>query len=475
MAGETTVLGVVPCAGESRRMGSSKALLDADGAPFLVRAVEALRDGGCHQVVVVLPGRGADEEEALAREAGARILRNPKPGDGPVTSLRVALAGKAPGPSPSTLVVLPVDHPGVRPGTVRTLLEAATASPASQVVLPRFGERRGHPALFRGPALDELRDPNLPEGARTVVRRDPDRVLEVPVGDPAVVQDIDRPDAYRRWYGPPVDAARAADLVLRGLEERRVTVVLTRLASHPPERCVWAYRGDRCTRRVGGFSDPSLSEAADKLALQVAVDPTGTGRRELAGEPVYVERHTPAAELIIVGAGHIAQPLSTAASLAGFRVLVADDRPDFATRERFPDADRVVPFDFQDPFAGLAVDEHTHVVLVTRGHKFDYECLRMLLRAERQPGYVGMIGSRRRVRATWEQLMAEGIPRDRIAAVRAPVGLDLGARTPGEIALAVAAELVLVRRGGTGAPLRDRERVLERFFSTESTADGAVT
>lgn len=264
--------------------------------------------------------------------------------------------------------------------------------------------------------------------------------------------------------GDLLDPAGAAALVLERLDRREVVVVALRLDGAPARRRAVAVRaGERVLVR-GGLGDPALDDAVAELELAVARETTRPGVHDVAGHRVFLERHAPDSELIIVGAGHIAQPLSTAASLAGFRVIVADDRPGFATRERFPHAHRVVPFDFDDPFGGLPVDEHTHVVLVTRGHKYDYECLLRLLRSPVQPGYIGMIGSRRRVRATWEQLVEEGIPRERIGGVRAPVGLDLGAQTPGEIALAVAAELVLERRGGSGAPLHTRERVLERFF-----------
>ncbi len=116
----------------------------------------------------------------------------------------------------------------------------------------------------------------------------------------------------------------------------------------------------------------------------------------------------------------------------------------------------------------------SHVVLVTRGHKYDYECLRHLLRTEVEPPYVGMIGSRRRIRAAFSQLQSEGLERegtaserlerDRLSRVRAPIGLDIGAETPVEIAVAVLAEIILQWRGGTGAPLTDQERILDRFF-----------
>ena len=168
----------------------------------------------------------------------------------------------------------------------------------------------------------------------------------------------------------------------------------------------------------------------------------------------------------MVGAGHIAQPMAHLGALLGYRVTVLDDRPDFATRERFPDADRLVRADFSDPFADIPIHERCHLLLVTRGHKYDYECLIRALRADPAPAYIGMIGSRRRVRATYVQLLEEGIDRSLIDRIHAPVGLDIGAETPEEIAVAVAAELIMLSRGGTGVSLREVERVSERFFNT---------
>jgi xanthine dehydrogenase accessory factor len=152
-------------------------------------------------------------------------------------------------------------------------------------------------------------------------------------------------------------------------------------------------------------------------------------------------------------------------SLLGFKVTVLDDRPDFATRERFPDADRLIRADFSDPFADVPLHARSHILLVTRGHKYDYECLVRALRTDPPPAYIGMIGSRRRVRATYVQLIEEGFDRALVGRIHAPVGLDIGSETPEEIAVSVAAELVMLRRGGTGVPLKDVERVAERFFN----------
>lgn len=204
-----------------------------------------------------------------------------------------------------------------------------------------------------------------------------------------------------------------------------------------------------------------------------AADEAGRGAGEGSSVELYLEIRRPVRELVVVGAGHIAQPMAHLGSLLGYRVTVLDDRPDFATRERFPDAHRLIRADFSDPFADVALHERSHLLLVTRGHKYDYECLIRALRTDPTPAYIGMIGSRRRVRATYVQLLEEGFDRSLIERIHAPVGLDIGAETPEEIAVAVAAELVMLDRGGTGAPLRDVERVAERFFQDSSSQDNS--
>ena len=186
---------------------------------------------------------------------------------------------------------------------------------------------------------------------------------------------------------------------------------------------------------------------------------------------VYVEVHHPPDELIIVGAGHVAIPLARIGALVGFKVHVLDDRPGFATRDRFPQAARVLSVDFDRPFAEVALHARSHLILVTRGHRYDYACLLEALTSEARPAYIGMIGSRRRVRATYLQLVADGIDPQRLKDIFAPIGLDIRAETPEEIAIAVAAELVLVRRGGSGRPLSSLERIPERFFGARDNPE----
>ena len=234
-------------------------------------------------------------------------------------------------------------------------------------------------------------------------------------------------------------------------------------------RIAWIAGAGTEPRVLGSLGTALLDAAAISLMREVLANPGGCdGLREVTVDDtvleLYLEVRRPVQELIIVGAGHIAQPLCHMGALLGFRVSVLDDRPDFATHERFPDAEYLLRADFDDPFRDAKLHERSHVLLVTRGHKYDYACLVRSLRVDPPPSYIGMIGSRRRVRATFLQLLEEGFDREQLDRIHAPVGLDIGAETPEEIAVSVAAELVKVQRGGTGASLKEVERVAERFF-----------
>lgn len=175
---------------------------------------------------------------------------------------------------------------------------------------------------------------------------------------------------------------------------------------------------------------------------------------------VFLEVYHPQPEWLLVGGGHLAHPLCALGTLLGYRVVVLDDRPDFARRERFPEAHAVHILDLPGGLARWPIHPWSHVVLITRAHQWDAACLRAVLGRTPPPAYVGMIGSRRRIRTAFRALLNEGIPPRVLEGVHAPVGLDLNAETPAEIALAVAAEILLTTRGGTGTPLREKENVL---------------
>jgi xanthine dehydrogenase accessory factor len=157
------------------------------------------------------------------------------------------------------------------------------------------------------------------------------------------------------------------------------------------------------------------------------------------------------ATLLIVGGGHVGRSIATIAAEAGFSVAVLDDREAFANPERFPMADRVICGDFIEELRRFPIDASTYIVCVTRGHKQDELSLREV--AASPAAYVGMIGSIRRVSTVLTHLARDGVPRDALDRVHTPIGLDIGAETPEEIAVSIVAELVLVRRGGTGQQL----------------------
>lgn len=226
---------------------------------------------------------------------------------------------------------------------------------------------------------------------------------------------------------------------------------------------------------TGSLGVKTLDDRAVELARQ-ALAGHDRGLHDVEIESgtwsLYVESQHAIPELVIVGAGHIARPLCRVAAMLGFKVTVLDDRPEFADRRWFEDAAHVRVVDFNETFKATEIGPDTHVVLVTRGHKYDYDCILQLLTLSARPAYLGMIGSRRRVRAAFEALVRDGVDPTRLAEVRAPIGLDIGAETPEEIALAIAAEIVAVRRGGGGGALSQEERVLDRVARTGQTEQG---
>jgi xanthine dehydrogenase accessory factor len=159
---------------------------------------------------------------------------------------------------------------------------------------------------------------------------------------------------------------------------------------------------------------------------------------------IFIEPVLPPASLYIFGAGHVASSLYRAAGSAGFDVSVVDDRENYANRERFPEAKEVIAEDFDKAMARLSPGETSYIVIVTRGHRDDMRVLRWAVQS--QARYIGMIGSKRKTISIFRELVKEGIPEHRFERVHAPVGLDIGAITPEEIAVAITAELIAARR-----------------------------
>jgi xanthine dehydrogenase accessory factor len=164
---------------------------------------------------------------------------------------------------------------------------------------------------------------------------------------------------------------------------------------------------------------------------------------------VFVEPVLPPALLYIFGAGHVALNVCRTASGSGFEVIVTDDRSSYATKERFPTAREVHALDFDEATAKLDPNEASYIMIVTRGHRDDMRLLRWAVQTPAR--YVGMIGSKRKVIAIFKALQAEGLPAHLFDRVYSPIGLDIGAVTPEEIAVAVTDELIAFRRHATAA------------------------
>lgn len=164
---------------------------------------------------------------------------------------------------------------------------------------------------------------------------------------------------------------------------------------------------------------------------------------------IFIEPIRPKLTVVVIGAGHVGQAVAQLAHWLGFRVVVSDDRPEFCNPETIPDADVYLPVAMQELPDHLAINENTFLVLTTRGVPVDATGLPALLAAG--PGYIGVIGSRRRWATTRETLEDQGVPAEALDRVHSPIGLELNAETPAEIAVSILAEIIMLRRGGHGA------------------------
>ena len=471
------IAGLVLAAGRSSRMGRPKPELQLDGRSFLEHCIEVLRAGGCDPVVAVVAGSGPT---GASPRLDVLWAQNPDPGSEQIDSIRIGLAAVP--PDCAAVAVLPVDAPAVGAETVRLLLRAFREAPDSPVVRPVHQGVPGHPTLFARAVFQQLMEPGLARGAETIVQRHAAARLDVPVDDPAVSGNINTPEDYQQLVQPTeprrIGAAEAARLVLDALAAGDAVATATLLT--PAGAAGGEGRpGDRLLLREDGSASGTLGQAAlDAAAAGVArqaLAGAGPATHELEGASIFVEAHLPPDELLVVGAGHIGLQLARIGVMLGFRVTVLDDREEFADEARFPEAVRVLRTEFEppaDPFAGVRITRRSYVVLVTRAHRYDFDCLsRLLARPDApEPRYLGMIGSRRRVRAALEAVLEAGVPRERLARIHGPIGLDIGAETPEEIAVSIFAEIVRVRRGHTGstAPRSEQERVLDRLLPEEA-------
>jgi xanthine dehydrogenase accessory factor len=252
---------------------------------------------------------------------------------------------------------------------------------------------------------------------------------------------------------------KLADALLQVQKDGTAAVVATVVdAGNCPDAAV----GDKCFIRDGAVSVSSirnqqlleavLHEAETRLCNEKCSQVTLTLPGTDSSAEVFFEVITAMRKVIIVGAGHLAIPLVRFAKILGFHITVLDDRVIYANRERFPDADEVLAGDMAETLRGIEITPQTYIVLITRGHQFDEPCLREIIHSPAK--YIGMIGSKRRIKACFIRFRDEdGIPEDLLKRVYAPIGLDIKAESPEEIALSIISEMVKIRRGGTAQSL----------------------
>ena len=256
------------------------------------------------------------------------------------------------------------------------------------------------------------------------------------------MRDLKQAELYRRM----------AELLERGEPFVEVTVVESRGSTPRGAGARMLVLGDGSTvgtigggkieRQAGEDAVELLRRGTSKLAHYALRQEGEDALGMVCGgdATVFLETHRPLSTLLVIGAGHIGQVLAPMARLLDYRVVVLDERPEFATAERFPDADQVIVGHPAEARSLVAIDEQTAVVIITHGHVHDQAALAAVL--ETPAWYIGMIGSRTKVRTVFAELRAAGVPAAALERVHAPIGLDLGGQTPGEISLSILGQIV---------------------------------
>ena len=478
---------IVLAGGDSSRMGSPKALLDLGGRTFLETILGRLAEAGIADRTVVL-GKHAAQVTRQLDLAGVRVVVNPDPARGQLSSLQEALRGAEPG---GALVCL-VDHPSVSVETYRALAARLAGEPDA-LVLTRYHGKHGHPVALGAPhAAFAL---TLPATAtmREVLKASPQSVRDLDVVDDGVRWDVDTPGDYQRLIGPragqgpvapPTPALTDGHLVDRlgralhaGKTAALVTVIDTVGSSPRPVGTKMLVHADgTLDGTIGGGTLEALATREALLALdarkprKVRFNLGATGPRSIGmfcgGEvEVFIDVVAQPLRVLLLGAGHVGERVARVAEVLGLRYSVADDRAEYASRERYAQAEQVLAHDLPAGLAQLEVDASTYVLIATRCHTIDLECLAWLLKTPAR--YIGMIGSVTKVRQVFKLLRERGIDAEADPRVYAPVGLALGSSEPGTIAVSVLGEIIKVHNGATGLSLRENtpvkreERALE--------------
>lgn len=482
---------VVLAAGTSSRMGQPKPLVSLADKPLLSHVLDSLRRSRVEEVVVVL-GYASDQVRRSIPLDGLRVIENPRFEDGMSTSLRAGVAALSPR-SEAFLVVLG-DAPFVLPSTLDALI-AARERTGARIVLPVYQGIRGNPVLLDRTLANEVEPLTGDRGCRALRLAHPQETVEVPVDDPGVVIDLDTTEDLARAREalaenrslesvaremlrsshPLAPSSRAPPRRMRGspdvlalaseLERRRepFCLALVTRGSNLSSGLLSAKAVIRANGAItGGIGEGTVRQAllaearraletgepqflrwpaASELRPSAGPDAVDKVKEGRAAEPmeVYVEPHLPPPELVVVGDSPVAESLAALGRLTGYRVVAAGVDLD---RGRFPDADEVI-----GDLSSLAtkLSRESYAVVATLA-EYDASALESLVRSPAQ--YIALVASRRRAALLRDELRARGASPDAVDRIRNPAGLDVGARTPEEIAVSIMAEIIKVRRAG---------------------------
>ena len=220
-------------------------------------------------------------------------------------------------------------------------------------------------------------------------------------------------------------------------------------------------------RADGTVSGTLGTESLDEPALEISRRIAEVGNTESVstedGTEIFVEGFTTPPTLVMVGGGHVGKATADLANFLGFRVYIVDDRPEFSNEERFTYAEQTIVTPYDHWSDHLSINVNTFVVVATRGHRYDDMALESAMRTRAR--YIGLLGSRRKTLMIYRRLMEQGISKDRIREVYAPIGLNIGALTPEEIAVSIMSEVIMVRRGGDGGKMTMGDWYIDRAAS----------
>ena len=210
----------------------------------------------------------------------------------------------------------------------------------------------------------------------------------------------------------------------------------------------------------GTLGADNLNSEAIKYGIELMAYGNSKYVRSETGAEYFVEGYTTPPQIILCGGGHVSRAIYTFAVNLGFNLTVIDDREEFANKTRFPLANVVVAESSAEGFRSIEINKNTFIVIATRGHRYDHVSLKAALNTS--ASYIGLLGSKRKTILIYEELLSKGVSIDRIKDVRAPIGLDINARTPEEIAISIMAEILMIRNGGGGNEMKLDSNLLEK-------------